>query len=212
MSDQNDKPHDLSSMVRSKRKANRKAATTTTRDLPDDPFYLNIEPPKASTRTKLPVPSSKAPDAQKPEHAGTGNASATSSSTSFKTAADQAHAPTSTARAASDNPHTRDPSEAPREESAAGSAPVRPKSPATSEDLEDIDLRSPSDDPDYDFIDKEEAMHSARNAQPDRANKYPELEAQSTSTTEQTGEGGKISGKGKGSGGEKKKRRKGWFF
>ncbi|KAM0700342.1 hypothetical protein Q7P35_012063 [Cladosporium inversicolor] len=54
---------------------------------------------------------------------------------------------------------------------------LQPSSPArsiTSANLEDIDLRSPADDPDYDFIDVAEAMHSARNAQPDRADKYPE--------------------------------------
>lgn len=45
--------------------------------------------------------------------------------------------------------------------------------------LESIDLRSPSDDPDYDFIEVSEAVHSARNAQPDRKGKYPELEAES---------------------------------
>lgn len=53
--------------------------------------------------------------------------------------------------------------------------PSSPTSSITSQNLEDIDLRSPSDDPDYDFIDASEATHSARNAQPDRADKYPEL-------------------------------------
>lgn len=45
-------------------------------------------------------------------------------------------------------------------------------------DLESIDLRSPSDDPDYDFIEASEAVHSARNAQPDRKGKYPQLQAE----------------------------------
>lgn len=213
MSDQNDKPNDLSSMVRSKKKSNRKAATTTTRELPEDPFYLNVEPLRAIARTRLPVPSNKAPEAHEPE--GAGNTSATSSSASFQTAADQALAPTGIARAAFDTAHTIDPPQTLHEETAASSAAVQPNSrPASvaSEDLEDIDLRSPSDDPDYDFIDKSEAMHSARNAQPDRADKYPELQAQSTPAAEQKGDGGKENAKGKGSESEKKKRRKGWFF
>ena len=53
--------------------------------------------------------------------------------------------------------------------------PSSPTASITSQNLEDIDLRSPSDDPDYDFIETAEATHSARNAQPDRADKYPEL-------------------------------------
>ena len=39
--------------------------------------------------------------------------------------------------------------------------------------LEEIDLRSPQDDPDYDIILPHEAQHSSRNAQPDHASKYP---------------------------------------
>jgi hypothetical protein len=39
--------------------------------------------------------------------------------------------------------------------------------------LEEIDLRSPRDDPDYDIISPHEAQHSSRNAQPDHASKYP---------------------------------------
>lgn len=91
--------------------------------------------------------------------------------------------------------------------------PHQPQSPAASfvsENLEDIDLRSPSDDPDYDFIDKSEAMHSARNAQPDRADKYPELGKGSELAAGPVSVAG-----GKGKEKEKveaKKKRWGWFF
>jgi hypothetical protein len=91
---------------------------------------------------------------------------------------------------------------------------LHPSSPSpapslTSSLLEDIDLRSPSDDPDYDFIETSEATHSARNAQPDRADKYPELEKGGT-------EAGSV---GSSAGGEKevkavaegKKKGRGWF-
>jgi hypothetical protein len=85
-----------------------------------------------------------------------------------------------------------------------------PRSPAesfVSADLSDIDLRSPEDDPDYDFIDASEAMHSARNAQPDRADKYPEQAKASKAGSEQAGatEGGSSSKA------EAKKERRGWF-
>jgi hypothetical protein len=39
--------------------------------------------------------------------------------------------------------------------------------------LEEIDLRSPHDDPDYDIISPNEALHSSHNAQADHASKYP---------------------------------------
>ena len=39
--------------------------------------------------------------------------------------------------------------------------------------LEEIDLRSPQDEFDYDIILPHEAQHSSRNAQPDHASKYP---------------------------------------
>ena len=90
---------------------------------------------------------------------------------------------------------------------------LHPSSPTTSpfpSKLSDIDLRSPSDDPDYDFIESAEATHSARNAQPDRADKYAELEGKA-----------KVGGKGSGGGGEEewevvdgekaKKKGRGWF-
>jgi len=87
---------------------------------------------------------------------------------------------------------------------------LQPSSPAasiTSQNLEDIDLRSPSDDPDYDFIDAAEATHSARNAQPDRADKYPELKKGSKVAPLKQG--------GVAEGGERKveakKKQRGWF-
>lgn len=85
----------------------------------------------------------------------------------------------------------------------------QPKSPAesfVSADLSDIDLRSPADDPDYDFIDASEAMHSARNAQPDRADKYPEQAKASKAGSEQAGATDGGSSKA-----EAKKKRRGWF-
>ena len=50
--------------------------------------------------------------------------------------------------------------------------PSTPTSPKE-ELLEEIDLRSPHDDPDYDIISPHEAVHSSHNAQADHASKYP---------------------------------------
>ena len=66
-----------------------------------------------------------------------------------------------------------------------GTQPPHPSSGEESEslpgDLEEIDLRSPSDDPDYDIILPSEAVHSSRNAQPDHARKYPKPKPKSES-------------------------------
>jgi hypothetical protein len=88
--------------------------------------------------------------------------------------------------------------------SPAQPVPQSPTASFASEDLEDVDLRSPSDDSDYEFIEKSEATHSARNAHPDRAGKYPDQES-SGSKAKSKG------GKGKGSGSGKKSWRRGWF-
>jgi len=47
-----------------------------------------------------------------------------------------------------------------------------PAAEPTEELLKEIDLRCPTDDPEYDFISSNEAVHSSRNAQPDHASKY----------------------------------------
>ena len=57
----------------------------------------------------------------------------------------------------------------PNPQTAQTSAPSSPREVL----LEEIDLRSPQDDPDYDIILPHEAQHSSRNAQPDDASKYP---------------------------------------
>ena len=57
----------------------------------------------------------------------------------------------------------------PNPQTAQTSAPSSPREVL----LEEIDLRSPQDDPDYDIILPHEAQHSSRNAQPDHASKYP---------------------------------------
>jgi hypothetical protein len=49
--------------------------------------------------------------------------------------------------------------------------------------LEEIDLRSPQDDPDYDIILPHEAQHSSRNAQPDHASKYPKPSTKRSSSS-----------------------------
>jgi hypothetical protein len=92
---------------------------------------------------------------------------------------------------------------------------AQPKSPASSfvsPKLDEIDLRSPADDPDYDFIDASEAMHSAHNAQPDRADKYPELGKGSNPGSEQAGTtDGADGGDDSKVGTKQKKQRRGWF-
>lgn len=85
------------------------------------------------------------------------------------------------------------------------------------EDFEDIDLedkvpRSSSDDPDYDIIDASEATHSARNAQPDRADKYPEREAHSLPVVGHSDVGDAPDEKGKTRSSEPRNWRRGWFF
>jgi hypothetical protein len=53
-----------------------------------------------------------------------------------------------------------------------------PTASPSEEPLEEIDLRSPHDDPDYDIISPHEAVHSSRNAQADHASKYPQIKPQ----------------------------------
>ena len=55
------------------------------------------------------------------------------------------------------------------------SAPSKTSPPPSPKELllEEIDLRSPHDDPDYDIISPNEALHSSHNAQADHASKYP---------------------------------------
>jgi hypothetical protein len=62
-----------------------------------------------------------------------------------------------------------DTSTRPRSASSNSKTPTSPKE----ELLEEIDLRSPYDDPDYDIISPHEAVHSSHNAQADHASKYP---------------------------------------
>jgi hypothetical protein len=57
----------------------------------------------------------------------------------------------------------------PNPQTAQTSAPSSPREVL----LEEIDLRSPQDDPEYDIILPHEAQHSSRNAQPDHASKHP---------------------------------------
>ena len=70
------------------------------------------------------------------------------------------HASTTEPRSTTPNPQTPN----------SSAAPTTARHPH--EALEDIDLRSPTDDTDYDFISPAEAPHSSRNAQPDHASKY----------------------------------------
>ena len=79
-------------------------------------------------------------------------------------------------RSAPPNPQT------PTNPSASATTP----SPEGATKLEEIDLRSPHDDPDYDIISPHEASHSSRNAQPDHASKYPKSSRPSSATSPQT--------------------------
>lgn len=200
-------------MVKTKRKINKTAAAVAKERLPKG--TRDIEPSMSGTRTKSPAVEIKAARSLSSENAPSKPPKEAHHTTFHQpTDQDQSQAatqsdPTDTSR----NIPTKAHKPKQTHEEAASQAPQpQPASPAASfvsEDLEDIDLRSPSDDPDYDFIDKAEAIHSARNAQPDRANKYPELESGSAQKSEQAG-GTKVAGdKGKV---DAKKRRRGWFF
>ena len=85
-------------------------------------------------------------------------------------------------------------------------------------DLEEIDLRSPlpssDEDPDYDFINVSEATHSTRNAQPDRADKYPDLQTRPKQRTKEVDSEQTFSGNGHGksSSSEAGKWRRMWPF
>jgi hypothetical protein len=205
MAKRDDEPDDLLSVIRSKRKNNKESAAVDTQKLPGSQF---LEHPMASTLPNSDAAFNRALSAYKPQDAG--DISPPAPNTSFPSTADQAIAPndsTDIARRIMSQAYPHSQAEPSHEGDAAQSSSVKEQSPAASvlsEDLEDIDLRSSSDDPDYEFIEKSGATHSARNAQSDRADKYPDL-VSSGSKGKSTG------GKGKGSVSGKKSWRRGWF-
>ena len=189
MSAKDDGPKDLKSMVRTKRKINKKKARAATQTKPDaldresesrhqstsdrmremvftsqsrelPPFVVTQQPKKADLK--------KLHQATDQHDVARGSSSATRGRTSEISAR---------------KPHNPEELQKSRDQAAPQSSPHQSALPEDlgDIDLEEIDLRSPSpssdEDPDYDFIDISEAMHSARNAQPDRADKYPELQA-----------------------------------
>jgi hypothetical protein len=169
-----DKATDLKSMVRNKRKTIKIAAAG-----PPQTRSPNPEPPTANTPTKTLAPPNKARFMQEPKDTNNTTATAPSHTLANETTT-------------SSQPTTKYPPQ-----------PQTPPSSPTSGILSEIDLRSPSDDPEYDFIEACEATHSARNAQPDRADKYPEL----ASVAAQKGLGDWIAGQV----GVKKIWWRGWF-
>ena len=224
MSNPNGQPTDLRGMIRTKRRSNNRHTTFSARERPAIGLRNFQQPFTFTPPTEPPVPHTKTVQSYTPEavnHSSVGGAShalpqqPTKPSTSTnatlpisshthptnKSEASTA-APSPTPQQSVEPKHHLQPQQSPPPQ-----PKLRPQSPAASiasQNLEDIDLRSPSDDPDYDFIDAAEATHSARNAQPDRADKYPEQ-----------ANGGKVGGAGGGSCREmeakRKEKRRGWF-
>jgi hypothetical protein len=221
MAEKDTEPTDLMSMIRAKRRRNENAAAADTQKLPGSQY---LEHPVSKTLPHSDTAFNRALGAYKPQDAddifepapNTGfqtDISPPAPNSSSKTTADEATAPNDSADMTRGIPSQAYPPSQPEpvpEADAVQSSPSKPQSPASSvlsEDLEDVDLRSPSDDPDYDFIEHSEATHSARNAHPDRADKYPDMEVQPSSSRKEVGKGAKADGKSSG----KKSWRRGWF-
>lgn len=205
MSAEDDEPSDLTSMVRNKRRSNKKDAGSlkdrlqARRDRARD---------KASSSKNQENSSHIIDDARRTVrtddtklHEVTGQSHAASETTSVSRHAFNDFFTTN-------QPHT--PENKARDQTS-------PSQTALQEDFEDIDLedkdpRSPSDDPDYDIIDVSEATHSARNAQSDRADKYPEHDAQPMPAIGHAGEGDAPGGQGKPNSSVARNWRRGWFF
>jgi hypothetical protein len=208
MAERDTEPTDLMSMIRAKRKRNENSAAVDTQKLPGSQY---LEHPVAKTLPHLDAAFDRALGAYQPQHAD--DISPPAPNTSSQAIADQEIAPNDSAdvaRTTMSPAHPRSEPEPSHEGDVANSSPAKPRSRASSvlsEDLEDVDLRSPSDDPDYDFIEYSEATYSARNARPDRADKYPDMEVQPSSSRKKVGKGAKADGKSSG----KKSWRRGWF-
>ena len=227
MSNPNGQPTDLRGMARTKRRSNNRHTTFSARERPATGLRNFQQPFTFTPPTEPPVPQTKTVQSYTPEavnHSSGGaphslpqplakqtappststNATLPISSHTHPTNKSEAStaAPSPTPQQSVEPKHHLQPQQSPPPQ-----PKLRPQSPAASiasENLEDIDLRSPSDDPDYDFIDAAEATHSARNAQPDRADKYPE-QANGAKV------GGAGGGGGKGMEAKKKEKRQGWF-
>ena len=225
MSNLNGQPTDLRGMARTKRRSNNRHTTFSARERPATGLRNFQQPFTFTPPTEPPVPHIKTVQSYTPEAV---NHSSGGGGASHSLPQQPAKPSTSTNATLPISSHTHPTNKREASTAAPGPTPqqsvepkhhlqpqqspppqpkLRPQSPAASiasENLEDIDLRSPSDDPDYDFIDAAEATHSARNAQPDRADKYPEQ-----------ANGAKVGGAGGGGGKEmeakKKEKRQGWF-
>jgi hypothetical protein len=226
MSNQNGQPTDLNSMVRSRRGSNNRHTTLSarqgmTRVVRDVQPWIHVL--AAST---APLTSNNAAHIPNAEDVRPNANSAAAPPTSLgQSAVNPAVVPCSACDKACSCDAARHPINTPylinkaqelaTEKTTQQSPSAQPKSPASSfvsPKLDDIDLRSPADDPDYDFIDASEAMHSAHNAQPDRPDKYPELGKGSNPRSEQAGTtDGADGGDDSKIGTKQKKQRRGWF-
>lgn len=216
MSNPNGQPTDLRGMVRTKRRSNNRHTTFSARERParglrtfEQPFTFTPPAEQAVPQTKTVQPHN--PEAINHNPAGaphpllqladtpsTSNSNATLPIFNPTQPTNNPSAPTAASKPTPQQ--SVEPKQSPQEKQTPPPQPkLRPQSPAASiksENLEDIDLRSPSDDPDYDFIETSEATHSARNAQPDRAEKYPDAKAGGAGAGEET---------------NKKEKPRGWF-
>ena len=193
MSNPNDQPNDLRGMVRTRRRRNNRHTTFSARERPSTRHQGLPQPWTFISPTGQSVPQTKTAQPHYPEAANHNPAGAPHSlpqqSANNQTATQPTNQPTTPPISTNNNnivipiftqPHPTNNPATPIPETQQTPPPephLHPSSPAhsiKSENLEDIDLRSPADDPDYDFIDAAEATHSARNAQPDRADKYRE--------------------------------------
>ena len=195
MSNPNGQPTDLRDMVRRKRRSNNRHTTLSAREKPPTGLRNLQQPFTFTPPAGTPVPKTKTVQPNTPEPVSHNSAGAlhpllapanqpatTSSSNNNVTLPILNHThPTNNPKApiSASEPTPQQsvqPKPIPQEQQPVPPrSKLRPQSPAASitrEKLEDIDLRSPSDDPDYDLIDASEATRSARNAQPDRADKY----------------------------------------
>ena len=213
MSNPNGQPTDLRGMVRTKRRSNNRHTTFSARERPPTGLRNFQQPFTFTPPTEAPVPQTAQPhNSEAVNHHNSAGAphflpqqphttpSTSATNTSFPTLNHTHNNPDAPTAAPEPSPQ-----QSPQPQQSPPPQPkLRPQSPAasiTSETLEDIDLRSPSDDPDYDFIDASEATHSARNAQPDRADKYPDAQAGGVGGAEQETEAVEV----------EKKKRQGWF-
>ncbi|GAB7328487.1 hypothetical protein MBLNU13_g00456t1 [Cladosporium sp. NU13] len=228
MSNPNGQPTDLRGMARTKRRSNNRHTTFSARERPATGLRNFQQPVTFTPPTEPPVPQTKTVQPHTPEavnhnpagaphpllqQAATPSTSNNNTTLPVFTQTQPTNNPKAPTAASEPTPQQSvQPKQNPQQQQTPPPQPkLRPQSPAasiTSENLEDIDLRSPSDDPDYDFIDASEATHSARNAQPDRVDKYPEH-----------ADGAKVGGVG-GAGEEakakaveakKKQKPRGWF-